>query len=251
MQKLITVFLLVISMGAEASDWIDLSYSFDEKTIYWPSGPGFKIEKTAGFTKDGYYYAANTFCAPEHGGTHIDAPIHFSKPGKTVDELSSDDLMVQAVLIDLEHKVKDDADYEISQDDISDWEKANGSIKTGSLVIFRTGWGKYWGDKKRYLGSNQAGDLKNLHFPGISEKAARYLAKLEVKGVGLDTASLDYGQSRDFKAHRILLGKNIYGLENLANLDKLDGIRFEVIVAPLKIKGGTGAPTRVFVRKNK
>lgn len=244
---LITVFLLTFNSVGYAGQWYDLTHPFDENTIYWPTSPGFKIERRAGFTQEGYYYSANLFSCPEHGGTHIDAPVHFAKGKKTVDQLTTNELIGKGVLISLEDKIKNDAEYEISDDDIKEWESVNGSIKPGSIVFFRTGWSRFWNDKKKYLGSDAPGDIKNLHFPGLSEKAAHYLVNKQIKGMGLDVASLDAGHSRDFRVHRIILGSNIYGLENLANLEKIQVAKFMVIVAPMKISGGTGAPTRVYI----
>ncbi|EKD42721.1 MAG: hypothetical protein ACD_73C00041G0001 [uncultured bacterium] len=250
MLRLIFMLFVLLTFHSQgfAGEWIDLTHSFDEKTIYWPTASGFKIDRRAGFTKEGYYYSANLFSCPEHGGTHIDAPVHFAKGKKTVDQLTPGELIGEGILIDLEDKIGGDSDYEISEADIKDWEKINGSLSKGSIVLFRTGWARFWNDKKKYLGSDLADDIKNLHFPGLSEKAARYLVSKQIKGVGLDVASLDAGQSRDFKVHRIILGNNLYGLENLAHLDKINATKFLVIVAPMKIGGGTGAPTRVYIK---
>ncbi len=230
-----------------AGEMIDLTHPFDSETIYWPTAKGFELREIfAGVTEGGYFYSGNTFCAPEHGGTHLDAPIHFARGKWTVDQIPVDHLSGEAALIDLRQKVGDEADYLISRKDIESWEEENKPLSGNHIVLFLTGWGRFWPDKKKYLGSDVFGDVTHLHFPGISEQAARYLASKKIKGVGLDTPSLDYGPSRDFPAHRILLGKNIYGLENVAYLDTLPPTGVVLYVAPMKIEGGTGAPVRIF-----
>ena len=114
-------------------------------------------------------------------------------------------------------------------------------------MLVRTGWGKYWPDPKRYLGTDEHGAkaVPKLHFPGISGEASHLLVDRKVSGVGIDTASVDYGQSKDFQTHRILYAQNIYGLENVANLDRLPPTGALLIALPMKIKGGTGGPVRI------
>ncbi|MDQ5883964.1 MAG: hypothetical protein QG556_301 [Pseudomonadota bacterium] len=225
---------------------VDLTHAFDEKTIYWPTEKGFQKKVVfKGTTSGGYFYSAYKFCMPEHGGTHMDAPVHFSRNGLSVSQIPAKELIGHALVIDLSKKINCKADYRISVFDIQQFEKKYRVIRSGDLVFFYTGWSRFWKNKKMYMGSAQFGDVKHLHFPGISKEAARYLVQKKVRAVGIDTASLDEGQSLDFQAHRILLGANVYGVENLRNLDKLPAMGALVIAAPLKIKGGSGAPVRV------
>lgn len=225
----------------------DLTYPFDEKTIYWPTADGFKLTSIAhGFTDKGYFYSGNVMSLPEHGGTHLDAPLHFAKDHWAVDEIPLERFQGSAAVIDLRSKIKDEADALIEADDIKAWENEHVKLGSDHIVFFYTGWDRFWNDKKKYLGSDQKGDVENLHFPGLSRSAAQYLVKCRVKGVGLDTASLDPGNSRDFWAHRILLGANIYGIENVAHLSQLSATGAQVTVAPMKIAHGTGAPVRIF-----
>ena len=235
------------SMLQAKPDMLDLTYSYDKKTIYWPTEKGFDLKKVFyGKTPGGYFYSAYKFCAPEHGGTHMDAPRHFSASGYTVDKIPVFQLEGNAVVIRVDDKARNQQDYAITVEDIQHFEKQHHALGKNDIVLFYTGWGKYWGNKKRYLGSDKEGDVKNLHFPGISKEAAEYLVLRKVKGVGLDTASLDPGSSTTFWAHRVLLGANIYGLENVANLQLLPLTGSKLIVAPMKIKGGSGGPTRIF-----
>jgi kynurenine formamidase len=228
---------------------IDLTHPFDEKTIYWPTEKGFVFEKEfEGMTDKGYYYAAGTFSAPEHGGTHIDAPFHFNREGKTVDQIPLEQLIGEAVLIDVSKKAEKNRDYRITPEDFIEWEKANGMIPKGSIVLLRTGFGKFWPDRLNYLGTEERGKeaVAKLHFPGLGPEAARWLSEnRSPKAVGLDTASIDYGQSKLFETHRILFEKNIPAFENLANLEQLPMKGFQVIALPMKIKGGSGGPLRI------
>lgn len=250
MKTFITVIAILftfLSVPVHAADIIDLTHSFDKKTIYWPTAKGFELEKLGWKkTKKGYFYAANIFKAPEHGGTHLDAPIHFAKGRWTVEKIPVARLVGSAVVINLRFKVGSKADYLIRKKDILDWEKKFRSLNSDDIVFFNTGWSRFWGNKKKYLGTDKFGDTENLHFPGLAKDAAKYLVKKKVKGVGLDTPSLDYGLSKDFMAHRIILGANIYGIENVARLNRLPSVGSTVYVAPMKIKEGTGAPTRIY-----
>lgn len=226
---------------------IDLGYSFDKNTIYWPTEKGFDLKTVSyGMSPGHYFYSAFKFSAPEHGGTHLDAPRHFAKDGLTVDKIPPIQLMGHAVVIHVDKKAKTTKDYAIGVEEIQNFEKQYRPITDQDIVLFYTGWSKFWPDKKKYLGSDIPGDTKNLHFPGLSKAAAEYLVSHKVKAVGLDTASLDPGNSQDFLAHRALLGANLYGIENLAQLDLLPPIGTTLIVAPMKIAGGSGAPARVF-----
>lgn len=231
----------------DESKIVDLTYSFDEKTVYWPTAKPFQWEKESwGRSAGGYWYTAARYAASEHGGTHLDAPIHFGEGRLAADEIPISRLVAPAVVIDISEAAAKNADYLLTVDDITSWEKANGQIPDNSIALVRSGWGKFWPDRKRYLGTDAPGDTANLHFPGISREAAEFLAKRrKIDGVGIDTASIDHGPSKDFIAHQILNGANIYGLENVANLDRLPAKGATLIALPMKIKGGTGGPARI------
>lgn len=234
-------------MEVGSSRLLDMSYSFDESTIYWPTDKPFRWEQNRwGPTENGYWYASANYAASEHGGTHLDSPIHFAEKGDTTDKITLDRLVSEAVVVDISEKCKTNPDYELSVEDLKSWEAANGMIDHGVILVVRTGWGQFWPDKKRYLGTDKPGDVDNLHFPGISPDAARYLVEnCQLKGVAIDTPSLDFGQSKKFETHRILTAENIYGIENLANAGKLPIRGAALIALPMKIKGGTGGPVRV------
>lgn len=228
---------------------VDLSYTFDSETVYWPTAEGFHLEKDfEGVTDKGFYYSANKYSAAEHGGTHLDAPVHFAKGRHPVDEIPLSQLIGPGIVVDVSSQCETNPDYRFTADDLMGWEKRNGRMPNGAIVLFRTGFGRFYPDRKKYLGTEERGAdaVAKLHFPGLHPEAARWLtANRSIRAVGLDTASIDYGQSTLFESHRILFDKNIPAFENLANLDKLPTKRFSVIALPMKIKGGSGGPLRV------
>jgi len=228
---------------------IDLTHSFGEETIFWPTAEGFKLEVAfEGQTEQGYFYVANTFCTAEHGGTHIDAPIHFSKDGNSVDEIPLERLIGKGVVIDVSEKCAADRDYLVNQGDFVAWEKAHGMQLNDFIVLIRTGFGKHWPDRLKYLGTGERGPeaVPKLHFPGLHPDAAKWLVEnRSIKAIGLDTPSIDYGQSTDFMSHVILYEQNIPAFENVANLGQLSEKDFTVIALPMKIEGGSGGPLRI------
>jgi kynurenine formamidase len=256
--RILIVILVVISFfgcgkensgGFPKGEWVDLSHDFSDETIYWVTAEPFKRTTVAeGKTPQGYYYSAYNFSGAEHGGTHIDSPIHFAEGKKTVDQIGLDQLIAHGVKIDVSAKAATDSNYLISIDDIKNWEAANGTIPEWSIVLFQTGVGSNWRDKKEYLGTDQKGPdaVKDLHFPGLGPDTAKWLVEnRKINAVGIDTASIDFGQSTLFESHVALMTNNIPAFENVANLDKLPVKRFHVVALPMKINGGSGAPLRI------
>lgn len=235
-------------VNLQTSDVVDLTYPFNEQTLYWPNSPGgFELKRLAyGKTAGGYFYASNSFCAPEHGGTHLDAPIHFAQGGLTADQIPLRQLMAPAAVIDVSMKAASDPDYRLTVGDVADWEARNGALQPGMIVLLRTGWGARYPDRKKYFGDDTPGATDKLHFPSYGEDAARYLvSNRRAAALGVDTASIDYGQSRDFVVHQVAMGANVPGLENIANLDRLPERGAFVIALPMKIAGGSGGPLRI------
>lgn len=228
---------------------VDLSHAFDASSVYWPTAEPFKLETDfEGVTDKGYFYSAYRYSAAEHGGTHLDSPIHFAKGRHTVDEIPLDQLMGPAVVVDVTKQAANNPDYQVTVADLQNWERTNGRIANGTIVLLRTGFGKHYPDRKKYLGTDERGAdaVPKLHFPGLHPDAARWLTQnRSIKAIGLDTASIDYGQSTLFESHRILFDKNIPAFENVANLDQLPMKGFSVIALPMKIKGGSGGPLRI------
>jgi kynurenine formamidase len=245
--------LLGLVSGAEAFDvsdyrLVDLTHAYDESTLYWPTSPtSFELETlAAGETPGGWYYSANALCTPEHGGTHLDAPIHFDAGGLTADALPLASLIAPAVVIDVSAKAAKDARYRLTREDVLAFEQRHGPIPRGAIVLLNTGWSDRWPDRLAYLGDDAPGDASNLEFPSYGKSAAELLVgERGVAVLGVDTASIDYGPSDDFIVHRVAAAANVAGLENLTNLAGLPPAGATVIALPMKIGGGSGGPVRV------
>lgn len=229
--------------------WIDLTHDYDENTIFWPTAETFRLDTVfVGTTDGGFYYSAFQFCLAEHGGTHLDAPVHFAEGKWAVDEIPLENSMGEAVVVDVSEAAADNPDYQISVTDVEAWEEEHGTIPDGAILIFRTGYEAFWPDRVKYMGTDERGPeaVAKLHFPGIAPALATWLVdNRDIKAVGLDTPSIDYGQSTLFGSHRILYEENILGFENLNNLSELPPTGAWVIALPMKIKGGSGGPLRV------
>ncbi len=227
---------------------VDLSHSFNRRTIYWPTATKFKLTEVAdGQTEGGWHYSANDFQAAEHGGTHLDSPIHFSANGDTAEDVPLRKVVGSAVNVDVRARANADRDHLISVADIEAFEAANGRIAPNTIVLLRTGWSSRWPDARRYLGTARRGEaaVPELHFPGLHVDAARFLVEQRrIRAVGIDTASIDRGQSTMFEAHRVLAAAQVPVFENVANLDRLPAEGFHVIALPMKIEGGSGGPLR-------
>jgi len=227
---------------------VDLSHPYDDRTIFWPTAEPFRLEKVAdGVTDKGYYYAANNFALAEHGGTHLDAPVHFAQGRQTVDRIPLERLMGEAVVVDVSRLCETQPDYQVSVEDLQAWEQVNGRIPDGAMLLIRTGFSRRWPDAVGYLGTADRGAeaVPKLHFPGLHPDAARWIASSRpIRALGIDTASIDYGQSTLFETHRVLYERDIFGLENLTNLDRLPPRGAWVMALPMKIQGGSGAPVR-------
>ncbi|HJZ86544.1 MAG TPA: cyclase family protein [Polyangia bacterium] len=228
---------------------LDLTHPFNDKTLYWPTSPsGFVLTKLSrGPTPAGFFYAANSFAAPEHGGTHLDAPIHFAEGKASADAVPLARLIGPAVVVDISARAASDPDALATPADLEAFERQHGAIAPGTIVLIRTGWAARWPDRKRYFGDDKPGDATHLHFPGLSADAARVLVARQIAAVGIDTASIDHGPSTEFLAHRVLLGADIPAFENLAALDALPPRGATVIALPMKIEGGSGGPLRIVV----
>jgi kynurenine formamidase len=236
------------AIGPPQGRLVDLSYAFNAQTIYWPTAKTFTLEKVAeGETAQGYFYAANNFAAAEHGGTHLDAPVHFARDGDKAHEIPLRRLVGRAVVVDVAEAALANRDYQVTREDFRAHERRYGRIRRGTIVLLRTGYGRFWPDREKYLGTAELGDqaVPKLHFPGLHPDGARWLVrKRDVRAVGLDTASIDYGQSKLFESHRILGAANVPVFENLANLRRLPAEDFLFIGLPMKIEGGSGGPLR-------
>jgi kynurenine formamidase len=228
---------------------IDLSHAFDADTIYWPTAEGFQLRvDSKGLTPRGFYYEANSYSAAEHGGTHLDAPIHFAEGARTADAIPLEQLIAPGVVVDVSAACRLDRDHQVTVDELAEWERAYGRIPRGAIVFLRTGFGAYWPDRMRYLGTDERGAdaVAKLRFPGLHPAAARWLVEERAIGaVGLDTASIDHGSSTTFESHQVLSRANVPALENVAALELLPATGFEVVALPMKIRAGSGGPVRI------
>jgi kynurenine formamidase len=227
---------------------VDLTHTFDETTLYWPNAPhGFRLERLShGRTPGGFFYAANALCAPEHGGTHLDAPIHFAEGGDAADQVPLERLVAPAVVLDVTAAAAADADHRLTVAEVEAWERRHGRIPRGVVVLLHTGWAARWPDRKRYLGDDTPGETTRLHFPSYGAPAAGLLVKDRgVAALGVDTASIDHGPSRDFPVHQLASGLGVPGLENVAGLGELPPKGAWVMALPMKIRGGSGGPLRI------
>lgn len=222
---------------------VDLTYGLNDRSPFWPGDnyEPFRLRTIATLEKNGVL--SKEFSMPEHFGTHIDAPCHFENGQPFVDEIALDDLMAPGVVIDVTMQAEADADHRLTVDDLTSWERMHGPIPARAIVLLNTGWGQFWTSNERYRNQDVQG---KMHFPGYSVEAAKWLVKeRNVRGLGIDTLSIDYGPSKDFVVHHIVNGAGRYGLENVANLNQLPPRDFFLIVAPIKIAKGTGGPTRI------
>ena len=231
-----------------AGRWVDLTHAFSEETLYWPTDTaGFRLEELAsGDTEQGYFYSAYRFSTAEHGGTHLDAPIHFSRVGLAADAIPLDRLIAPAVVVDVADRAT--PDYRVSVADLEAFETEHGRIPDGAILLLRTGWGDRWPDRAAYMGTAETGPaaVPDLHFPGLHPEAAGWLVdNRAIAALGIDTPSIDYGQSTDFATHVALYGANIPGFENVARLAELPATGSFVVALPMKIAGGSGGPLRI------
>jgi len=244
-----SLLVCVISVYAlDEKKLVDLTYPFSAETHHWPTAKPFHLDKISeGRTPDGYWYSSYNYGGSEHVGTHLDAPFHFAEGKWTTEQIPLGRTIGAGVVISVRRQAEKDPDYLLKVADLRVWEKLHGRIREGAIVLIHTGWGKYWGDRKRYFGTDEPGNVMDLHFPGASKEAAQFLVKQRnVKAVGIDTPSIDHGPSRDFSTHQILGAANVPIFENVAALEKLPAKGATIFALPMKIKGGSGAPLRIF-----
>ncbi len=246
------LYALVLMCGCaphstiDESKVVDLTYAFNDQTIYWPTARRFELHRVSfGYGDDGRWYASNDFCASEHGGTHLDAPVHFAPQGSASADIPLSRLIGPVRVIDVRSACGRDRDYLLCARDVEEHEARYGDIRPGTAVLVLTGFGRHYPDARLYLGSDVRGTAEGLSFPGIGPDAARLLVERRIDLVGLDTASLDHGPSTDFAAHRIFGAADVPGLENVANLEKLPPTGATLVALPVKIDGGTGGPCRI------
>ena len=220
---------------------VDLSHPIDVSIPLWPGDPPVEICSVATLAEDGYFLRRLTI--GEHSGTHINAPAGFYAQGAGVEAFAPESLVVPAVVLDVRRQAEEHADYLLTAEDTSAWERRHGVIPAGALVLLNTGWSRCWGEPAAFLGYDAAG---GMHFPGFGRAAAEHLlARREVAGLGIDTHGVDGGQDTEFAVNRLVLGRPGLLLENLANLDQLPATGITLVIGILHVRGGAGSPAAV------
>lgn len=244
---------LLLAVSASAQDlssgrWIDLTHAFNEQSIYWPTAETFKkTEVFHGHTQGGWFYAAYNFSAAEHGGTHMDSPIHFAEGANTTDQVPVTQLIGPGFVVDVSAQSAKNVDYLVTAADIQAFEAKHGVIPPGAIVLLNTGRAGLYPDRVKYMGTDERGEaaVPKLHFPGLSKEGAALLVARKIGAVGIDTPSIDYGQSKDFAAHVELMTHNIPAFENVADMSGLPPTGSTIVALPMKIEGGSGGPLRI------
>lgn len=241
-------FLIAAALGAAtvyaeeppARKVVDLTHTLRPGVPVFPKGIPFQTENIAGY-EQGYY--ANKILLGEHTGTHVDAASHFAKGRPHVDAIPAEDLILPLVVVDVSEAAGRDPDYAAPRQAFLDWEEKHGKIPPGAFVALRTGWSQRWVNPEAYVNLD---DEKIPRYPGFSVDAAEFLVNVrKVKALGIDTLSTDPGRSVAFPVHGLVHGAGLYQVENLTNLEKVPPAGARILVAPLKIKDGSGAPARV------
>jgi kynurenine formamidase len=232
-----------------AATLVELTHPFGEETLVWPTSVPFTFPVTfEGYTEDGYYYASRDFAGSEHGGTHLDAPIHFAEGRWTTDRIPLERLVGPGAVVDVSGAAAADPDYRVTVEDLTAWEDAHGRIPEGAILLLFTDRSRLWPDARAYMGTARRGEaaVAELSFPGLHPAAAEWLVRnRRISAVGIDTPSIDHGPSTLFESHRILFEENVFAFENVANLDRLPPTGAAIIALPMKLAGGTGGPLRI------
>lgn len=245
--RVIFIFYFVIySINCEKI--LDLTWPYSNNSLSWPGSQPFKFIKMTDNSdgKKPYWYAANDFETGEHSGTHFDAPYHFFKKGWKVGDIPIERLFTNGVLCDMTNKIKaEGSNFLLNGTHLDQWKNDNKiEFSKNTVVLIKFGWSQFWPNRAKYYGIDSNG---TFHFPGVSESAAHWFANTKnIVGVGVDTASVDPGTSTDFKTHQVHAEASMYNLENVKITEDLPTTGFKLIVAPMKIQDGTGAPARIF-----
>jgi kynurenine formamidase len=219
---------------------VDLTHVMSPEFPTFFGVPGIELQRQYEFKRDGFNL--NWWRLIEHAGTHLDAPLHFTEAGLSVEKIAAETLVAPLAVVDVRSRAAQNPDYLLSRQDLLDWEKKNRRLPDGCCVAMLSGWAQHVGDGARYTGA-AAGVF---HFPGFAPEAADWLIKeRSAVGLAVDTLSLDHGPSKEFRTHRLWLGSGRWGLENVANLDKVPAAGATLVVGAAKVKDATGAPARL------
>ena len=208
--------------------------------MLWPGSDVFATETVGEIAVDGWF--GRVFRTPEHAGTHMDAPAHFARDGRTVDSFTAAELVVEAAVIDAREACERDPGHAVGVAEIEGFEAANGRLPGDGAVLVSTGWDRHRDDAERLLGGSGDGELR---FPGLDPEAASLIVERGVAGIGIDTLSVDAGAASGFPVHHRTLPAGLWHLEGLVNLDRLPPRGATIVIGAVPLQGGSGAPARV------
>jgi len=223
---------------------LDLTHTVAEEVPNWDNEPRtLKTRTTTTYERDGFYTREVTMS--EHTATHMDAPAHVIPGTWTVDQIPPERLVRPLVVLDVSDRAANNPDYRISVEDLARWEEQHGTLPQQAVVLAYTGWEPRWKSAEQFRNADVHG---TMHFPGYSEEAARFLVDARnIVGIGIDTLSVDPGNSKDYPVHKYCAEHGVYHLEAVANLAQAPAVGSTVVVTPMKLKNGSGAPTRILV----
>jgi kynurenine formamidase len=219
----------------------DLTHTFREGFPVFVAGEEPERETIADYGTDGFY--AQRWTLGEHSGTHMDAPGHFVPGGRLSPEITPRELFVPIVVVDISERAARNPDARVTPDDLRRFERRHGRIPRGALVAMNSGWADKVDDPLEFKGG---ASFPDYHFPGFGVHAAMWLAEhRQVTAIGVDTMSLDPGNSTTFPVHVNFLATDRYGIENLANLDRIPPRGARAFVGLIPWEEGSGGPCRV------
>ena len=235
----------------ETPQGVQIGNKLDLTHVFAPDMPVFDDEKPLtreiiqgeGRGDDEFDFYDQQWTLTEHVGTHIDPPGHVIGAGRMAPDLVPDELIVPAVVINIADKADEDPNAMLTIDDIEAYEGDHGTIQSGSAVFMDSGWAQRWGDAAAFRGGEAFGAFS---FPGFDPDACEFLIEeREIVGVGVDTMSTDPGESEAFPAHETLGRGDVWGLENLANLEQMPPVGATVFIGLIPLEEGSGGPCRV------
>lgn len=244
----IVLVLCVVGMAKRQKSMqvVDMTHEHGSDTLFWPGDPEFSFNIVfRGEIAPGEWFELNSFTTADHGGTHLDAPAHYSKGGWRTHQVPIDNLIGPGVIIDVREKASADPDYRVTIQDLIEWEDEYGRIPEGAVVIMNSDWDKYYPNAELTFGTATPNDSATFHFPGFHEDAADWLARYrDINVLGVDTPSTDYGQSANFLVHQTIAKAGICGLENVAYVNRLPPKGSTIFVGVIKLFDGSGGPAR-------
>ncbi|KAL8581946.1 hypothetical protein ACOMHN_027928 [Nucella lapillus] len=243
-----TVLVLTSVVTSRPVEVRDLTYSLNEQSVFWPGQPtfSFNIILRGHFGASGLWWEANDFGMEEHGGTHIDAPAHFSEGRWRTHQIPPSHLVGPGVVVDMTRQARLDEMYAVTTQDFLNWEEKHGRLPEGAVVLIKFGWGERYPDPLRVFNTDNPDDPSTYRYPGLHANTAQWLVdNRNLTALGVDTPSPDNPNTANFPAHTVLLGNDVLILEYVAYLETLPPRGFDVVIGVIKIEDGSGGPARI------